>query len=209
MKKLCLALLVFVLILGACNSVTTPAPETSSSMPKVTTDASPTTKAEWPTMDLGASRPESDGYALLDSWGTIPKYRPTYYDYPQWLFELVEEEKAVEADNLYQKTHWDSVGRYIEPDEMGTVTFIKHCNISKEDFLAGLEKWKQQLLRLVASGESFWDIDLSRMELPNADIIYTFDNEIINAYYRRENPVVPEPGTYKTYESYEEYKKAN
>jgi hypothetical protein len=29
-------------------------------------------------------------------------------------------------------------------------------------------------------------------ELPNLDIIYTFDNEVINAYYRRENPVVPD-----------------
>ncbi len=46
-------------------------------------------------------------------------------------------------------------------------------------------------------------------EFPNPSILYTFDNEIINAYYRRENPVVPDWSKVTVYESYAEYKEAN
>jgi len=89
-----------------------------------------------------------------------------------------------------------------EPSECWYVTVIKQYHIPKEQF--------ETAVQIEAERRIQWGYDLSEEEneLPNADIIYSFDNEIINAYYRRENPVVPEPGTYATYGSYEEYLKA-
>jgi len=85
---------------------------------------------------------------------------------------------------------------------MDTVTFIKYCHISKDDFAVALEKAKRHWLAYKISEIEF---DHEEWELPNADIIYTFDNEIINAYYRRENPVEPDWAQVKTYESYSAY----
>jgi len=84
---------------------------------------------------------------------------------------------------------------------MALVSFIKHYKIEKDDFVEAVQREYEWALD---SGCSIYNEDC---ELPNADIIYTFDNEVINAYYRRENPVVPDE--YRTYESYEEYLRAN
>ena len=93
---------------------------------------------------------------------------------------------------------------------MHMAAVIKHFNISREDVERELEASK---ISTLAQPETYNvkanETDKEGRELFNPDIIYTFDNEIINAYYRRENPVVPEAGTYKTYESYEEYRQAN
>ena len=62
---------------------------------------------------------------------------------------------------------------------MVLVTLIKHCNISRQDF----DKAVKQLVEQYAT--SGLDMTTEDYEIPNADIIYTFDNEIINAYYRR------------------------
>ena len=73
---------------------------------------------------------------------------------------------------------------------MPVVTYIKKFNIPKDVFVAELEKYTEIVREIALSmGE---DLDYEIHEPYNADIIYTFDNEIINAYYRRENPVVPD-----------------
>ena len=81
--------------------------------------------------------------------------------------------------------------------------FIKYNNINQEAFLTAVQKMYE---RYLANG---WDISDEAYELPNTDIIYTFDNDIINAYYRRENPVAPDWSKVKTYESYAAYKEAS
>ena len=100
-----------------------------------------------------------------------------------------------------ERWHDEHYNKPEEVTEMMLVTLIKADNVPKEKF--------EEAIRKEAEDRISRGLDLSSeaCELPNADIIYTFDNEIINAYYRRENPVVPEK--YKTYESYEEYLKAN
>lgn len=67
---------------------------------------------------------------------------------------------------------------------MYLVSFVKHFKIPREDFEKCVENIRQTY-------EWFHDThgdDISDEihELPNADIIYTFDNEIINNYYRRD-----------------------
>lgn len=63
--------------------------------------------------------------------------------------------------------------------EMPLVTLIKHFQVPKHVFVAKVEEMREAWL---ASGD---DLSAEINELPNADIIYTFDNEIINEYYRR------------------------
>jgi len=110
--------------------------------------------------------------------------------------------------NDFQKNFEDANPNGIEISEMYLVTFIKRFDISREKFDKALAKdWQKRV-------ELEWDTSLEEFELPNPDIIYTFDNEIINAYYRRDNPVAPDwLGTERakdfTYESYSAYLEAN
>jgi hypothetical protein len=67
-----------------------------------------------------------------------------------------------------------------EPTEMTTVAFIKHFKIPKEKFMELVEEDEK------ISTSMGLNLSTEDYELPNADIIYTFDNDIINYYYRRE-----------------------
>jgi len=68
-----------------------------------------------------------------------------------------------------------------EPHEIMTLSrFVQHFNISREDFDAVVERRR-------ANAEE-WGVNLydEWYERPNADIIFTFDNDIIRYFYRRE-----------------------
>ena len=100
--------------------------------------------------------------------GAIMSYRQIYYGFSGPIMELADYEK-------YGK----------EPDykenEMPVVSWIRHYKIEKEDFVAAV----QRIYESCVTQEGF-DIYKEECEMFNADIIYTFDNEIINDYYRRE-----------------------
>ncbi|MCL2165555.1 MAG: hypothetical protein FWH55_14480 [Oscillospiraceae bacterium] len=112
---------------------------------------------------------------------------------------------------IYYRIHgeFDSLAVYdgtrteqlVKEDEMLLVSYAKHYNIGKKIFV---EAVRQRYENSIITG---WEDDIyaESAELPNADIIYTFDNEIINAYYRRENPVEPDWTKVKTYETYAAY----
>lgn len=65
---------------------------------------------------------------------------------------------------------------------MYTVSFIKHFHIPKDIFEQVCEELPLWYDRLY---DGNYDKTEEQYEIPNADIIYTFDNEIINNYYRR------------------------
>ena len=67
---------------------------------------------------------------------------------------------------------------------MYTVSFVKYFEISREDFERCCEQKRKRLEYL--RDELGHDINIEGAEIPNADIIYTFDNEIINNYYLRD-----------------------
>jgi len=104
-----------------------------------------------------------------------------YYGYP--FIGLGDREKEIEICDMLRERHYDTEGRYIETDEMDLVAIIKYCEIPKEEFVAALENEKQ---RYFADRADAIEFDAESWEPPNPDIIYTFDNDIINAYYRRE-----------------------
>jgi len=69
--------------------------------------------------------------------------------------------------------------KFEEPTEMAVVTVIKYGNIPREVFERVIKRMEEKYISWGAN------MMLEDNELPNADIIYTFDNDIINEYYRR------------------------
>ncbi len=67
-----------------------------------------------------------------------------------------------------------------DPERMLCVQYIEYFNVPKEVFVAGVERLREYYIDLGA------DMSFEEAELPNADILYTFDDEIINHYYRYE-----------------------
>jgi hypothetical protein len=91
------------------------------------------------------------------------QYRPlrgSYHCPHHWL----EEES--------QKTNYGEL-----MDEMLLVSFVKRYNITREEFDAATAKFAENVKN---------DTHTEECEVPNGDILYTFDNEIINHYYRYE-----------------------
>ena len=67
-----------------------------------------------------------------------------------------------------------------DPERMVCVQYIEFFNIPKEVFVAAVERERKFYESFVT------DMSIEERELPNADILYTFDDEIINHYYRYE-----------------------
>ena len=106
------------------------------------------------------------------------RYRDLYYGMFEGGHELFADPYAFDKLNDYYGRDW--------PDEMMLVTLIKQYDVPKNKFE---EAVKAAAKKMISRGA---DLSEEGCELPNADILYTFDNEIIDAYYRRENPVAPE-----------------
>ena len=125
----------------------------------------------------GATKDESDigcGEIVQE------KYRQCYYGITYQLAVLVDDDELKEwKEETYKKDP-------NETNEMVVKLFVQHFDISKEDFeRASLE-----------TAKVFYDpdcplpsmnpkdyINQEMYEIYNADIIYTFDDEIINEYY--------------------------
>lgn len=115
-------------------------------------------------------------------FNTVPKYRSTYYANIYEVWELVDQEELTQWRS--ETMDFDRVYG-IEPDEMYLVTFIKHFHITREQFDAAMEKRAQSIKETLERNPTQNPRD-ERFEIPNGDIIYTFDNEIINNYYLRD-----------------------
>lgn len=57
---------------------------------------------------------------------------------------------------------------------------IKRYDIPRKEFDKAVERF------VAANVAMEWPMFYEEYEVPNADVIYTFDNEIINRYYRYE-----------------------
>ena len=102
------------------------------------------------------------------------KYRQRYNSVPYDFVMLVGEE---EFDRWYDEIY------EFNPDKSQIVSFVQYFNISKEDF----EKTNLQMAKSFAEfNPTMRPLDYENQqtyEIYNADIIYTFDDEIINEYY--------------------------
>jgi len=100
------------------------------------------------------------------------RFRRAFYGIPGNIMSLI----SLEERDVW----WPLEGFYIEEDINQLMRFVQHFNISREDFDAAIERTKAYFALL--------GIDLTDEldELPNADIIFTFDNDLIRHFYRRE-----------------------
>lgn len=109
--------------------------------------------------------------------------RYMYYSLTYPHAQLVEDEEA------YDKWY-DEIVVTDGMDEMLLVSFVKQFNISKEDFEKANEEWIRIINEwgdtpVTPPFDTAHEAELC--EVPNADVIYTFDNEFIKEYYKREN----------------------
>jgi hypothetical protein len=200
MKKLCVLFVITIVLLGlvACDdkSVSNPSIETTSeatTQTNTTTDIETTNKPSATTLPTtiqnesftkpkitwnipeyvpGSIKQHDAEYYEIDSGHPI-LYRYVWYGLHSEIYGLVDKEKC----DIWLK---DTQPQGVAPSEMVAVSFVKYFNISKEDFEKAIEESRKVDIKL---GK---DLTHKDYELPNADIIYTFDDEIINNYYRRE-----------------------
>ncbi len=111
----------------------------------------------------------------------LPEYRTVYYWMPYIWTNIISREEYAEWGRRVDTPH-DAL--HAVPQEMDVVSFIKYFKIPKEDFIKACEE-EAEYQQNVLKGERGYDINLEEYEIPNADILYTFDNDIINEYYRR------------------------
>ena|GEM_PF-1196547 len=70
--------------------------------------------------------------------------------------------------------------RHNDMNRMQLMDFVYWADISREDFDAHVESTREMLVYFGIDYNNEWD------ELPNADIIFTFDQDIARYFYRRE-----------------------
>ena len=110
----------------------------------------------------------------------LTKYRSVYCDIPRPFANLVE---------LYEFEEWHEGIIEIDPNETNEMTmklFIQEFNISREEFDKANLEWTKIIIdgfkgEPVMNPQDFANQEIN--EVYNADIIYTFDDEIINEYY--------------------------
>lgn len=124
------------------------------------------------------------------------KYRLLYYpDYGINVFfaDLVSPEELNEWCEKYYSENSDMADLFTvgssasEPKRMAVVDFILHFNIPKEKFEEANNTWCHRMIKWgdvpVMNPKDYKKQE--EFEVYNVDIIYTFDDEIINAYYER------------------------
>lgn len=108
------------------------------------------------------------------------KYRNNYYSVPASFSAIVGRDAYFEWEDKYLAENYPD-----DSNEMVMAAYVKAFNISKEDFdRANLEYAKfieETYSHICLDPQDYADQEMQ--EIYNADIIYTFDNEIINEYY--------------------------
>lgn len=115
----------------------------------------------------------------LDDYTFTRKYRITYYQIWGEFTDLLSEDARQDFMNWAdEESKKNGYGEH--QNEMLLVSFVKRYNISRTDFDKAVKVYIDTRNK---TGE---DLYSEENEVPNGDIIYTFDNEIINRYYRYE-----------------------
>ena len=102
-------------------------------------------------------------------------YRHLYYAVDGFFINIVGQETFNKwAEEVLEKKHSPQE----EPSEMMLKAMIEYFEVPREEF----DKALQKLYDARTHGHD--DMTKEEYELPNGDIIYTFDDEIINEYYK-------------------------
>lgn len=109
--------------------------------------------------------------------GFTRNYRLAYYMMWGDFWETLTDEEMADYFEWSQRLLEETNGGE-NREEMLLVSFIKRYNISREEFDTMIDHFVESCKELN------FDMSCEFYEVPNADIIYTFDNDIINEYYR-------------------------
>jgi len=108
----------------------------------------------------------------------IPQHRWVYYIIPGRLASLVDND-----DFMIWNQEWRAADTGDSRDQMMLVHFIRFFDISREEFEFVLEEMRADNDWRASRGT---DLSCEMREIPNADIIFTFDPVIISYFFRRE-----------------------
>lgn len=177
-----IAVFIACLYLFGCANINKNGKPSESSVTETTTElkttqlqtAEPSEKQTEKTNPVKGSSTDVGGGTILQD-----KYRQCYYQIFYQLAILVDQKELEEwEDQAYAQD-------LNETNEMLVKQFVQHFNISKEDFeRANLELTKvlyEPGSETTMSPKDY--VNQEMYEIYNADIIYTFDDEIINEYY--------------------------
>ncbi len=132
------------------------------------------------------------------------KYRNNYYQIPTFFAEIIDSDTFMTWEKEYYSNNYAD-----DTNVMVMLAYIKEFDISQEDF----EKANLEYARFIDETYSHICLDpqdyadQEMQEIYNVDIIYTFDNDLINEYYlgidypflnEYEYVEAVESGTYKT-----------
>ena len=186
-----IVLCMFVALFSSCQSDTPSMPSATSQAAGIPTsdeienessqsthskdslDKIPSTTGALPEYKAGSIKLEPQDQ---DDYTFNRKYRIAYYQIWGEFTELLSEEEYQDyMEWVDQKAKKDGYGEF--QNEMLLVSFIKRYKIPREEFNQAVEKY------IANSKASACDLSSEAYEVPNGDIIYTFDNEVINRYY--------------------------
>ena len=168
------------------EAIETPIPEETEEDPWVTQNrVIPDVIPEFDETAYQVLSPQEALEQNCDFYKYEPQYRDTYYWVTPDLLAAANIGNKEYGEWIAENIHPNEING-IEPQEMYTVTFIKDFHISREAFEQACQEfqlWLEDKSERWAEGDAIFSME--EYEMPNADIIYTFDNEIINNYYRR------------------------
>lgn len=108
------------------------------------------------------------------------KYRNNYYQIPAFFAEIVNQDIFSAWEKEYYANNYSD-----DTNVMVMVDFIKEFNISKEDFERANLKYAyfidEVYSHICLDPQDYADQEFQ--EIYNTEIIYTFDNDLINEYY--------------------------
>lgn len=172
------AICAFVLLFSACQPSVSNPPSDSENIASEGTESNSkqTDNSNLPEYKPGSIKLEPQDQ---DDYKFTRKYRIIYYQICGEFTDLLPEDARQDfmnwADEESKKNGYGE-----NQNEMLLVSFVKRYNISRTDFDKAVKAYVD------ARNKTGEDLYSEENEVPNGDIIYTFDNEIINRYYRYE-----------------------
>lgn len=180
MKKLNAFILILFIILTfvACTNKTLQ--ETTTSENKQSTSVNETVYSDIDSQNESDKHKETQASDFGGGELTLQKYRSIYYSIPSPFWDIVDENSRQDIYGEY----WEQP--YSQINTMRMKIFVEEYNVPREKFDAANAEWarivKERLYGTpVINPQDFVNQEFN--EVYNADIIYTFDDEIINEYY--------------------------
>lgn len=180
MKKLNTIILIFFIILTFVACTNGNQQETTTAENKQSASVDETIYSDIDSKNESDNLKETEASYSGGGELALQKYRSIYYSIPSPFWDIVDENSRQDIYGEY----WEQP--YSQINTMRMKIFVEEYNVPREKFDAANAEWarivKERLYGTpVINPQDFVNQEFN--EVYNADIIYTFDDEIINEYY--------------------------